>query len=699
MARDLNKEKKEVPLNPSLGGREEQFADFCRGLERGSAKFADPTAAGDVLADLRNQLPKTLTPRTPLEYVKLYFAESLMLDLAAQGWRVRVKGSAVSILPPEKRADSPDGEKERIRGGHLIERDRELREPAVVDFVKAMHRPRLHNNDWHSIHSLMRDGKELAESLSSALDSPDREQLSDVIQPYLQFVEGDARCEHTGLSLRDVWRYFRYTWVNMHKSVPGRSLMILIRDRAHKNHPVIGIAAMGSAVVQQSIRDKWIGWQELDKDDDKAEYPDNFIEKLKECRSDTIAEWLHATLESQISGIYLKDLRRREDITLRAQDLRKPTAELIDRLRKESEEARGFHHQNPNASLHKANADSTDESEWADKARTMLFRSKRCRQLASLLSVRKVFLDHGFTRGSGRQLSKVLKSKEFFSAVKQLVRMAKAEHVGIDMMDITVCGAVAPYNELLAGKLVCMLLTSPEVVCYYSSRYGDQPSIIASSMKGAPVRRPHNLVLLCTTSLYESGSSQYNRVKIPADAAGGVSGEFVSYLKLGHSEGYGSFHISQGTHDLIKLLLERNGGGRVNSIFGEGVNPLMRKIREALRLLELPSDVLLCHGNRRIVYGVPLAKNFREVLLGVEPTPDYFFPQSDPKGKTKLIADYWRKRWLASRVKTPGILQRVAAHSTEVRPIKHGAQVEVTDDRPETAYLWNLWEAEVGAAN
>src|SRR5206468_7033445 len=77
----------------------------------------------------------------------------------------------------------------------------------------------------------------------------------------IQTVEADAECEHTGLKLIDVWRYFRHTWVNAYKSLPGRSMAILIRDAAAPNHPVIGIAALGSSMAQQQLRDKWIGWE------------------------------------------------------------------------------------------------------------------------------------------------------------------------------------------------------------------------------------------------------------------------------------------------------------------------------------------------------------------------------------------------------------------------------------------------------
>ena len=45
-------------------------------------------------------------------------------------------------------------------------------------------------------------------------------------------------------------------------------------------------------------------------------------------------------------------------------------------------------------------------------------------------------------------------------------------------------------------------------------------------------------------------------------------------------------------------------GRKVNGIFGEGVNPLMRKMREAFSFVGLPGDLLLNHGNRRRQEGI-----------------------------------------------------------------------------------------------
>ena len=41
-------------------------------------------------------------------------------------------------------------------------------------------------------------------------------------------------------------------------------MAFLVRDRAADCHPVIGIAALSSAIVQMDQRDRWIGWRPQD---------------------------------------------------------------------------------------------------------------------------------------------------------------------------------------------------------------------------------------------------------------------------------------------------------------------------------------------------------------------------------------------------------------------------------------------------
>jgi hypothetical protein len=229
-------------------------------------------------------------------------------------------------------------------------------------------------------------------------------------------------------------------------------------------------------------------------------------------------------------------------------------------------------------------------------------------------------------------------------------------------------------------------LASPEIVQFYRARYGEQSSIIASSMKGEAVVRPPNLVLLATTSLYGVGSSQYNRVRVPLEDVGGEAGGKLEYAELGMSKGYGSYHFSKASIDYLETLVPRGGENRkVNSIFGEGVNPLMRKLRDGLADVGLPAEDLLLHGNPRVVYGVPIAENFREVLLGRDGKPKYFLSLKQAEKHTALLAEFWRKRWLSGRISRPGILEQVATH-TLAYPITHGARVKLPEDQESESF-------------
>jgi hypothetical protein len=673
-----------INLTPDLGDQQRQLLRFCTQVEREILQGNGEVSPVELKRH-RNELALgSLRPRS-LSDIKLRLVKNVVLDLIAQGWLLKVERGRVKVHAPLRRNDSPTDEKERIRKGHLLERDAQLSQKAVSEFVRKMERKRLFKMGWHSIFSVMRDGSEFCEKLKQAAalanDAEREATLEKVISPYLQFVDGESVCEHTGLKLRDIWRYFRLTWVNNYKSLPGRSMMILIRDAAAPNHPIIGIAALGSSVIQQKIRDQYIGWD-----------PHGFADKLVKNPSVKAVSHLHKALDHLISGIYLDDLLTDEGLEFERDHILHPTHSIIERLRRESKSARDMHQLSPHTSLHKTGTYEHDGIEqWEERALTTLFRSKRCLHLATLLSIRKIFQEHNFIIGLGKPYKEAVKSNQVVWAIGQLIRLIKAEHVGINMLDITVCGAIAPYNAILGGKLVCMLLASPEIVNYYSMKYGKQASIIASSIKGAPVRRRHNLVLLCTTSLYGVGSSQYNRVRIPADALGGRPEDKIEYRELGSSVGYGSFHFSQETHKCIKFLLGRKGSRRVNSIFGEGVNPLMRKIREALDFVGLPSDEILWHGNQRVIYAIPLASNFCEVLLGFKNRPSYFVPQTQPQQRTRLIADYWRRRWLDSRINTPGIFEKVAEH-TLTHPIRHGARVPLMHQDSETGFLWNMQE-------
>ena len=221
-----------------------------------------------------------------------------------------------------------------------------------------------------------------------------------------------------------------------------------------------------------------------------------------------------------------------------------------------------------------------------------------------------------------------------------------------------------------------MLAVGPGVVAEYKRRYSQAVSQIASSMAGRPIIRPPNLVYFGTTSLYGNGSSQYNRIKVPAAVLGGTSDAHLVYQEIGQSKSYGTSQFSDETVGaLVDCLRQSTNGERVHSIFGEGVSPRLRKIREGLALLGFPEQTLLQHGRRRTVYGVMLATNVRDYLVGLDRIPRYLVPVNGGPGDKTIVA-WWRHRWLSGRIQSDQVLEQVAQHR-HVYPICHGARVHL----------------------
>ncbi len=603
-------------------------------------------------------------------------ALSLVADLINQGWLIRCENPTIWLAQPPV-AQSREEEQDRVRRALAVARDEQLESQSVREFLADMEkpRPRGQSTKSQSIFSLMRDGEELVGSLKDAAQSESENQRNDVlrecIKPYIQFVTPKECCQYTGLKLTDIWRYFRYTWLTPSRSTPGRSMMILVRDAATPNHAVIGIAALSSSIVQQGERDAWIGWDR-----------DSVLRQLHESAQCEDGFWLLRSLQTAVDDLYLDDFKREKVITV--EEMEEPDEAIIDRLRALASKERGLHQQRALTTEYRPQQGKED---WKQLVGSPLYRFKRADALSKLLRVRAAFIRAGFTQaglesGGIEVFTRALERGAFREAVGRLVRHIKSRRVGINMMDISVAGAIAPYNALLGGKLVSLLLTSPEIQEAYYQRYHESSSVIASAMKGQAVRREPHLVLLCTTGLFSHGSSQYNRIKIPvADIAkvGRDNREIYGFHRLQNNTTYGTFHFSDSTLHEMQVYLEQHfEGSEVHGIFGEGVNPKMRKIREALYRLGFPDDQLLQSGSPRALYVVPLARNFRRILRGQDAHPDYFFPHEAHEsvlGATQRLVELWRTKWLFNRAVQLSVQSDVARHSSK-QPLSHGASVK-----------------------
>jgi hypothetical protein len=649
----------EPPL-PSKASRE-AFVEHARAL----VKVRRDERADELLEKVRAEFVADVKASRRADRQALLAAGLVVSDLATQGWIIRVRGARIEIRPPEPVTDKA-AEKARIRRQELVKRNAQLRQPSVQRFLDSMERQRLHNGAYVSIYSLMRDGRDLAEGLREArmhLNNGWADALSKLVDPYLQFVTSeDATCAYTGLRLMDVWRYFRHTWTNQYTSVPGRTMVFLVRDRAAVNHPVMGIGALSSPIMQIRERDSWIGW-----------HPDVFLERVRREPTRELAKWLVDTLDAAIDEIYVADLL--EDKVLSTRDLTVPSDAARDRLLKEGAEQRRLHHRYARSrDLKRKRADLAGDEYWVARARTHLFRSKRALSLATYLRARAVLNEAFQGKPTAEKLAELAATGYGSDAIRRVLKKAKADRVGIAVADISVCGAVQPYNALLGGKLTAMLAASPEVVHQYRRRYAVAESEIASSVAGRSIVRSSKLVLLGTTSLYGVGSSQYNRIKIPVDRLGGTDKDVIRYEELGRSEAFGTSQYSEETVDALVDLVQQSDAQRVNSIFGEGVSPKLRKVRQALELLNLPSGMLLRHHRPRVVYAVSMIRNLADYLIGLARQPDYIIPADEGPAATAAIGAWWRERWLRHRITSDEVLEEVARH-TRVHPVTHGARV------------------------
>ena len=501
----------------------------------------------EAVEEARTQFGESARASKRADRQALLAAGLVVADLAMQGWQLRVRASRVEVRPPAPVSDDRAAEKARIRRQELVRRDAQLRQAAVQKFLRSVERRRLFNGRFTSIFSLMRDGRELANGLRRAREHANNGwagALAAVTDPYLEFIPSEeATCSLTGLRLMDIWRYFRHTWTNQYTSVPGRTMMFLVRDRAATFHPVIGIGALSSPVMQIRERDNWIGW-----------HPDTFLARVRSSPTREVAGWLVDVINAAIAEIYVVDLL--EDGVISARDLSHPCDSAIERLVKESVEQRRLHYRYVRSRDHKGKRPGlTEDDFWVVRARTHLFRSKRALALAWCLRAQALLQEAFGRRPTAAKLAALASTGQGSDAIRKILKKAKADRLGIAVADIAVCGAVQPYNAILGGKLVAMLTTSPEVVLQYRHRYADAESEIASSMAGRAIVRTPTLVLLGTTSLYGVGSSQYNRVKIPCDRLGGSPTDAIRYEELGRSEAFGTSQYSDETIQALADLI------------------------------------------------------------------------------------------------------------------------------------------------
>ena len=580
----------------------------------------------EALASLRELLASEVAPGAA--GLRLSAATLVLRDLVSLGWQTLTDGGWLYVRPGAPGSSSKENAKRQLEFG----RDDQLAEASTRKFILGLERPGK-GSGVRPVTDLIADGRVFAEELraASTLEGVARENaLKRACQPYLQLVTPEIRDEHTGIRLMDVWRYFRHTWTTRYRSSPGRNLFYLIRDAARPNHPVMGITALGNAVMQLGPRDDAIGWT---MDGLKAALADGRISDAE------LLEALRARIREDYREVYLADLPVPDQLP----DV--VSADMLDRLavidRDASDDRAGRLRDAEEDEAVTARVHDVENVDLERQARSPLFRAKRARVVRTLLGTHA-------TLAGAVSMHELMNSEEGTRAVSQALRQLKKRFSATGIMEITVCGAAAPYNQVLGGKLACLLMLSPRVRRDYAERYRDTYSIIASQMAGRLVSKPPMLAFLGTSSLYPGRSSQYNRVRLPAGTCEGQASA-ATYDELGSSEGYGSPNLSAETEAVLEALAEQSRKYRnVNFVFGEGQSPKLRQLREGFAALGLSRSNVLNHGTRRIIYGIDLAENSTRLLLGIDPAPLPRIPD-EPDAEDRIV-DFWRKRWLSSRL-------------------------------------------------
>lgn len=552
-----------VPLFPPLDGTPaERFPEFARALAS-----AQHVGDRDRMQTIFTQELRWCEGAKQLGDQQLIYEACIrvLLDLVRLRWRLIEQGYGFALENP----------KELIKGGPTAEviaskevmraelrplvKD-QLEQPAVRAFIEKMERG---SRDKQSVRLLFTDGAELGARLAEAarLQGDDRTAaLTRAVKPVL-VVADDRKDELTGHSLREIWRYVRYTWSIPQVATPGRQLLYLVRDDALPSKPIIGIASLNNCPLEMGeTREAFIGWHRRalaprfaaarEAGAKALEAEVDWLEQQIETSLGEV-EWTNLVSSDQIAdpddAIIRKLLRRGQEFgRLREELLREVASGELDEFdvtRWEMEDAPPV----DDGVLEMEAKASVDARMHA--ARKQLIAKKRAYAIGRLLQARLVLRRNRIALVDPLRVLDTLELDEVRSALNIILEALKARRAGANLLEITTCGAVPPYARMLGGKLVALLMLSPQVGADYRRAY-DSPSIISSQMRNQPVTRDNALVYLGTTSLYVHGSSQYNRLRIPSGTIAPDQPE-IGYKPIGQTSGFGTVQFSPETSRIV----------------------------------------------------------------------------------------------------------------------------------------------------
>ena len=669
----------------------EKYSTFVPNLSPHSLRlirkiFVDNNNSQDLIKDLESQIiifdkisideHESFFMKFNKENISFQACCSLLADLLAGGWHVGLGLEGFLISKPDYSTaftgNNLEETKEKMRRVQKINRDKHMKSVEIQRFIQRMEKPRKIGNEEKSILDLIDNGKELAEIFKDISQLDEEKKISllkKIINPEIVicypedplFREEQNNCPYTGLRLGDIWKYFRLTWSNEYKSVPGKSFPILIRNAARPNKPIMGIAMLRSAALADEAREDAIGWT------DEATIRKKIYSK--EIEIDFLVKAMVDCLNEQIDNI------RSDDFDfLNSKLIKEPNEDVIKKLKQTYEDE--FNRRKSDLKNEKKKPpkiSSFEPEDWMKESEEAVFKKKRAIKLSKFLEIRKAFNEVKIQKDPARGYATLIhpsnkKGNELISAA---LREIKTKALAENIMDLGVCGAVAPYNELIGGKLIAALMGSTEVRTLFKSRYNGKkykfPSIIASSSKGKAVYRDANLMCLTTTSLYGVASSQYNKIKFlkkdyPELETDVIWSEAKKNKQSQKTKGQGVYHFSNETSKLLGILtLKKLKYVEVNHKFGEGTSPKLRKARVGIDCLldysksNIQLDTFFAHSMQRKNYIFFHEKNILKKIIDQKKNFSNII-----SSKAENITSAWLKRWLIKRINRDETLEKLA---------------------------------------
>ena len=595
----------------------------------------------DLVSELRRESDR---PNTTTEALKYKSFCSLLADLYELNWSFQITRKGFDIHPYFGAGITKTQAKEANQKAAL----NSINNPYDINFIKKIRFPPV-GSKLKSVDHLIDNGKELKEIFEKINKKENKDkilkELKTIIKPEIEYCEGERICSETNLRLMDVWRYFRLTWSMPYQTSNARTMPFLIRNGARPYKPVIGIFQLVQPFFNNTGRNLFLKWNDYfstmglikDKIITPSEIGKTFLERIKQALNET----------------------RYDDFNIKSADLKKPTLKLINHFSKLTVQFRNEEVNEEKEELKykkKIKIRTRKETDsYKERSEKKLFLKKRTKRLSKLLFARKLFNECDLKKNPKRALAIMLQTTDGKRAMNIALEYIRQNIYSTQSADLNVCGAIAPYNEIIGGKLIALLTTSKNVLEKYNENYEKEESIISSAVAGRAIVKSAKLLFLTVSSLYDVGSSQYNRLKLLKKDHPKLKTDLI-WHEAGSTEGLGSYHISDKTTDLLNKLTQKVKKFEKKSISGKGHSQKIRKIITALKILKLKPDDIMMHNQKRknFIFFHKKEKDMFKYLYGLKKIENF-----DHCSSINSITEAWIERWLPNRIRREETLNKL----------------------------------------